>query len=125
MTAAPDAAAFCSARRASSPQQEPRMARFSPALARAPFGRKPPRWAGSGFALGLRTMPAVFSFSTTITSCSLTRRVEIFSAQSRRRSVTAAVIWAMARRVFSRRRDPLPACTAAAAAPGTGSPAGR
>ena len=35
MTAAPDAAAFCSARRASSPQQEPRMARFSPALDRA------------------------------------------------------------------------------------------
>jgi hypothetical protein len=32
--------------------------------------------------------------------------VEICSAQSRRRSVTAAVIWAMARRVFSRRRDP-------------------
>ena len=37
MTAAPDAAALCSARWASSPQHEPTMARFSPAHAHLAF----------------------------------------------------------------------------------------
>ena len=54
MTAAPDAAALCSARWASSPQHEPKMARFSPALDRAPFGQETARMGrvrlGPGFA---------------------------------------------------------------------------
>ena len=50
--------------------------------------------------------PSVFRFSSTRMSWSRTRRLETFYAQSRRLSVTLAVIFAMARRVVSRRRDP-------------------
>jgi len=53
--AAPDACALSSTRLPSSPQHEARMPRFSPALARARFGRKAPGLPGSGFG-------AAFSF---------------------------------------------------------------
>ena len=51
-------------------------------------------------------MPFVFSFSNTITSWSTASRVLTFSAQSLRRSVTRAVIRAIARRVFFRFAEP-------------------
>lgn len=68
---------------------------FSPAFALAPLGRNDPGCPGAGRGLGVALKPRMFSFSNTIRSCSRARRVEVFSAQSLRRSVTFAVMRAM------------------------------
>jgi hypothetical protein len=95
-----------SARRARVPQQEARIPRFSPAFAPARFSRNAPGLPGSGFGTGRLVMRPVSSFSNTIRSWSQIRRIDTFSAQSFRRSVTCALIRAIASRVFSRFREP-------------------
>ena len=79
---------------------------FNPALALARLGRNAPGWPGSGLGTGRLVIPAVFSFSSAITSHSVTSARAVLWWKSWRRLRTLRHSLASARRIRFRLPDP-------------------
>src|SRR6266566_1963141 len=92
--------ALSARRRTSRPQEEARMPRFRPAFCRTL------RPGSAAVPLAERVIPLMFRFSTRIRSNWRARSVEVFSAQSLRRSASRARRRAMASFTRLRRFEP-------------------